>query len=126
MKTHQRGAELSSKSATDVFAVTVLAEQLDCSALFRNNAVSRILRATSLRIVVKLEYVRDVRVSACEYNILLVTTFTLGVYFGETRRARSNSYILQILGNIQYPYSDVGVAIPNVVDLNLITMKQFC
>jgi hypothetical protein len=126
MKTHQQGAELSSKSARDVFAVTVLAEQLEGSALFRNNAVSRILRATSLRILVKLECVRDVRVSACEYNILLVTTFTLGVCIGETRRARSHSTILQILGNIQYPYSDVGVAIPNVVDLNLITMKQFC
>jgi hypothetical protein len=81
-------------------------------------------RATSLRTVVQLEYVRDVRVSACDYNILLVT-FTLRVYIGETRRARSHSTKLPILGDIQYPYSEVGVAIPNDVDLNIITMKQF-
>jgi hypothetical protein len=43
---------------------------------------------------------------------------------GETRRARSHSTILQILGNIQEQYSDVGVAIRNDVHLNLITMKQ--
>jgi hypothetical protein len=65
-----------------------------------------------------------VRVSTCEYIMLLVT-FTLRVYIGDTRRARSHSTILQNLGNIQYPYSDVGVAILNDVDLNLITMKQF-
>jgi hypothetical protein len=44
---------------------------------------------------------------------------------GETRRARSHSTILQILGNIQEQYSDVAVAIRNDVHLNFITMKQF-
>jgi hypothetical protein len=45
---------------------------------------------------------------------------------GETRRARSDSTILQILGNIlEQQYSDVGVSILNDVDLNLMTMKQF-
>jgi hypothetical protein len=75
------------------------------------------LRATSLSIVVQLEDVRDMRVSACEYNMLLVT-FTLAVYIGETRRTRSHRTTLQILANTQFPYSDVGVAIPNDVDLN--------
>jgi hypothetical protein len=56
---------------------------------------------------------------------MLLVTFTLGVYIGETRRARSHSSVLQILGNIQEQYSDVGVAILNDVDLILITMKQF-
>jgi hypothetical protein len=56
---------------------------------------------------------------------MLLVTFTLGVYKGETRRARSHSTILQILGNIQEQYSDVGVAILNNVDLIIITMKQF-
>jgi hypothetical protein len=44
---------------------------------------------------------------------------------GETRRARSHSKVLQILGNIQEQCSGVGVAILNDVDLNLITMKEF-
>jgi hypothetical protein len=56
---------------------------------------------------------------------MLLVTFTLGIYMGETRRGRSHCTILQILGNIQEQYSDVGVAILNDVDLNLITMKQF-
>jgi hypothetical protein len=47
---------------------------------------------------VQLEYVRDVRVSACEHNMLLVTP-TLGVYIGETRRARSHSTMLCVSGN---------------------------
>jgi hypothetical protein len=66
------GAELRSKPATDAFAVTVFAEQLGGSAIFRNKAVSRMLRDTILCTVVQLEYVSDVRVSACEYNMLLV------------------------------------------------------
>jgi hypothetical protein len=57
---------------------------------------------------------------------MLLVPFTLGVYIGENRRARSHSTILQILGNIQEQYSDVGVAILNDVYLNLITVKQFC
>jgi hypothetical protein len=57
---------------------------------------------------------------------MLLVPFTLGVYIGENRRARSHSTILQILGNIQKQYSDVGVAILNDVYLNLITVKQFC
>jgi hypothetical protein len=44
---------------------------------------------------------------------------------GETRRARSHSTVLQLLGNMQEQYSDIGVAILNDVDLILITMKQF-
>jgi hypothetical protein len=55
---------------------------------------------------------------------MLLVAFTLGIYTGETRRGRSHSAILQLLGNIQEQYSDVGVAILNDVDLNLITMKQ--
>jgi hypothetical protein len=55
---------------------------------------------------------------------MLLVPFTLGDYIGETRTTRLHSTILQILGNIQYPHSDVGVAIPNDVDLNLIPMKQ--
>jgi hypothetical protein len=54
---------------------------------------------------------------------MLLVTFTHGVYMGETRRARTHSTVLQILGIIQEQYSDIGVAIPNDVDLNLITMK---
>jgi hypothetical protein len=45
------------------------------------------LRATSLSTKVQLDYGRNVSVSACEYNMLLVTP-TLGVFIGETRRAR--------------------------------------
>jgi hypothetical protein len=56
---------------------------------------------------------------------MLLVTFTLGIYTRETRRGRSHSALLQILGNIQEQYSDVGVAILNDVDLNIITMKQF-
>jgi hypothetical protein len=56
---------------------------------------------------------------------MLLVTFTVEVYMGETRRARSHSAILQILGNIQEQFSDVGVAILNDVDPNLITVKQF-
>jgi hypothetical protein len=56
---------------------------------------------------------------------MLLETFALGVYIGETRRARSHSTILQILGNIQEQYSDVRVAILTDVDLTLLTMKQF-
>jgi hypothetical protein len=52
------------------------------------------LRATSLSTVAQLEKVRDVRVSPCEYNMLLVT-FIFKVYIGETRRARSHSTIIQ-------------------------------
>jgi hypothetical protein len=44
---------------------------------------------------------------------------------GETRRGRSHSSILQVLGDIEEQYSDVGIAILNDVDLHLITMKQF-
>jgi hypothetical protein len=55
---------------------------------------------------------------------MLLLAFTLGAYKGETRRARSHSTILQISANIQEQYSDVGVAILNDVDLNLVTMKQ--
>jgi hypothetical protein len=43
---------------------------------------------------------------------------------GETRRARTHSTILQILGSIQEQYSDVVVDILSDVDLNVITMKQ--
>jgi hypothetical protein len=50
---------VSWKQATDAYAVTVSAEQLGGSALFRNNAVSRMLGATSLSTAVQLEYVRD-------------------------------------------------------------------
>jgi hypothetical protein len=56
---------------------------------------------------------------------MLLVTFALRVYIGETQRARSHSTILQILGSIQEQYSDVGVAILNDVDLNLIMMKHF-
>jgi hypothetical protein len=56
---------------------------------------------------------------------MLLITFTLDVYIGETRGARPHRTILQILGNIRYPYSDLAVAIPNDVGLSLITMKQF-
>jgi hypothetical protein len=56
---------------------------------------------------------------------MLLVTSTLGVYMGETRRARSHSTVLQLLGNMQEQYSDIGVAILNDVDLILITMKQF-
>jgi hypothetical protein len=56
---------------------------------------------------------------------MLLVTFTLGVYMGETRRARSHSTVLQILGNMQEQYSDIVVTILNDADLILITMKQF-
>jgi hypothetical protein len=56
---------------------------------------------------------------------MLLVTFTIGFYIGETRRARSHSTILPILRKIQEQWSDVGVAILNDVHLNLITMKQF-
>jgi hypothetical protein len=44
---------------TDAPAVTIFAEQLGGSALFRNNAVSTMLHATSLSTVLQLEHVRD-------------------------------------------------------------------
>jgi hypothetical protein len=50
---------VSYKPATDAYAVKVFAEQLGGSALFRNKAVSRPLRATSLSTAVQLVYVRD-------------------------------------------------------------------
>jgi hypothetical protein len=72
------------KPATEALLLRAL---LSNSALFRNNAVPSMLHATSLSTKVQLDYGRDMRVSACEYNMLLVTP-TLGVYIGKTRRAR--------------------------------------